>query len=139
MPNRRSREEAHGWLLAVEILCGLAVWFGVFALFGNRVEASGFIVPVSEGPHPDTISAYRVWAVVTGAALTVMIVAAFRRHARWLFLGHAITTVVAIAAILLFAVPSIDFRSLIDPPPVEQSFGPGYEPCYSGSGDCPGG
>ncbi|MDR7384397.1 hypothetical protein J2S48_003912 [Promicromonospora iranensis] len=41
-----------------------------------------------------------------------MVVAAFRRHARSLFLGHAITTVVAIATMLLFAVPSIDFRSL---------------------------
>ncbi|MDR7385330.1 DUF6234 family protein [Promicromonospora iranensis] len=139
MPGPRSHETAHGWLLAIEILCGLAVWLGVFVLFVNHIEATGFIVPVSEGPHPDTISAYRAWAPVTAAALLVMLVAAFRRRARWLFLGHAITAFVAIAAVLLFAVPSIDFRSLIDPPPVEQSYGPGYEPCYSGSDGCPGG
>ncbi|MDR7384396.1 hypothetical protein J2S48_003911 [Promicromonospora iranensis] len=66
MHNQRGREPAQRWLLAIEILCGFAVWFGVFVLFGNRVEAIGFIVPVREGPHPDTISVYRIWAPVTG-------------------------------------------------------------------------
>ena len=52
MPDQRSREAVYGWLLAVEILCGLAVWFSVLVLFGNRIEATGFIVPVRKGPHP---------------------------------------------------------------------------------------
>ncbi|MBW0253124.1 DUF6234 family protein [Cellulomonas sp. PS-H5] len=65
--------------------------------------------------------------VGTGAAI-------IGEHTRAVVAGTALLAVGLVAAVL-FAVPSDRFA--VDPP--DNRPGPDYVPCYSGSGDCPGG
>lgn len=77
--------------------------------------------------------------VVTATACVVLLLvgtaaAIVGEHTKAVVAGTALL-VVGLVAAFLFAVPSDRFAA--DPP--DNRPGPDYVPCYSGSGDCPGG
>lgn len=84
---------------------------------------------------PQDGTRYVLTATACVALLLVGVVAAaVGQHTGAGVLGIALLAVGLVAAVL-FAVPSDRFAA--DPP--DNRPGPGYVPCYSGSGDCPGG
>lgn len=88
-------------------------------------------------PHGTPVVAYRVAAGLLGAGVLTAVGLAVRRRARWAYLWHGGVALAAVVAVLLCAVPSIDWHALRNPEPHPPSTD--YVPCYSGSGDCPGG
>ncbi|GAA2223226.1 hypothetical protein GCM10010413_15290 [Promicromonospora sukumoe] len=115
---------------AVGSLIALA---GPFVLLVNLWDAYGFLT--SSTPQARHTIVYAAVALLMLASVAWTFVSAWRRQARVIaFVWHVLVGAVAIAAIALFIVPQVDWRSLNDPPPVEQNID--YDPCYSGGAPC---
>lgn len=119
--------------VAGEAVGSLAALFGPVALLMNVWDAYGFLT--SSTPEPRHTIFYAVVAAImlTGVAWTF--VSARRRNARVIaYVWHLLVGIWAVTAIVLLIVPQVDWRSLNDPPPVEQNVD--YNPCYSGGDPC---
>lgn len=119
--------------VAGEIIGSLVALFGPVALLMNAVDAYGFLT--SSTPEPRHTIFYAVVAAIMLAGVTWTFVSARRRNARIIaYIWHVLVGIWAVAAIVLLIVPQVDWRSLNDPPPVEQNVD--YDPCYSGGDPC---
>lgn len=133
MSSQDERVAAAGPGTAGEVIGSLVALFGPVALLMNVVDAYGFLT--SSTPEPRHTIFYAVVAAImlTGVAGTV--VSARRRSARTIaYIWHVLVGIWAVTAIALLIVPQVDWRSLNDPPPVEQNVD--YNPCYSGGDPC---
>ncbi|MFI6426332.1 DUF6234 family protein [Promicromonospora sp. NPDC050880] len=119
--------------VAGEVLGSLAALAGPWVLLFNTWNAYGFLTDAT--PEPKHTVVYAVVAAIMLSGVVWTFVSARRRGARVLtYVWHTLVAVVAVGAIGLLVVPQVDWRSLNDPPPVEQNLD--YEPCYSGGDPC---
>lgn len=119
--------------VAVEVVASLVALTGPVALLMNLVDAYGFLT--SSTPEPRHTIFYTVVAAIMLAGVTWTFVSARRRNAHTIaYVWHVLVGIWAAAAIVLLIVPQVDWRSLNDPPPVEQNVD--YNPCYSGGDPC---
>lgn len=119
--------------VAGEAIGSLIALFGPVALLMNLVDAYGFLT--SSTPEPRHTIFYAVVAAIMLAGITWTFVSARRRTARVIaYVWHVLVGIWAVTAIVLLIVPQVDWRSLNDPPPVEQNVD--YDPCYSGGDPC---
>ena len=119
--------------VAVEVVASLVALAGPVALLMNVVDAYGFLTEST--PEPRHTIFYAVVAAIMLAGVTWTFVSARRRNARIIaYVWHVLVGIWAVAAIVLLIVPQVDWRSLNDPPPVEQNVD--YDPCYSGGDPC---
>lgn len=88
----------------------------------------------SEIPASD-VSSYWVTAGIMLALQVGLLIRAIWRRRGGLVLVSSAALVLALGAVLVLAVPTIDWR----PEPPTPTMNPNYSPCYSGSGDCVGG
>lgn len=119
--------------VAGEVIGSLIALAGPVALLMNVVNAYGFLT--SSTPEPRHTIFYGVVATIMLTGVTWTFVSARRRNARVIaYVWHMLVGIWAVAAIMLLIVPQVDWRSLNDPPPVEQNVD--YDPCYSGGDPC---
>lgn len=119
--------------VAGEVIGSLIALFGPVALLMNLVDAYGFLT--SSTPKPRHTIFYAVVAAIILAGVAWIFVSARRRNARTItHIWHVLVGIWAVTAIVLLIVPQVDWRSLNDPPPVEQNVD--YNPCYSGGDPC---
>jgi hypothetical protein len=133
MSSQEERFTNAGPGVAGEAVGSLVALFGPVALLMNVWNAYGLLT--SSTPESRHTIFYAVVSAImlTGAGWTF--VSARRRNARTIaYIWHVLVGVWAVAAIVLLIVPQVDWRSLNDPPPVEQNVN--YNPCYSGGDPC---
>jgi Na+-transporting NADH:ubiquinone oxidoreductase subunit NqrB len=119
--------------VAGEVIGSLVALFGPVSLLMNLVNAYGFLAPST--PEPRHTIFYAVVAAIMLTGVTWAFVSARRRNARIItYIWHVLVGIWAVVAIVLLIVPQVDWRSLNDPPPVEQNVD--YNPCYSGGDPC---
>ncbi|MDO7867346.1 DUF6234 family protein [Nocardioides jiangxiensis] len=126
----RTRRKSLGTEVAASLAAVAgAVFLPVFAIgthicaFAECREPTTREIRVSQG----------VAVLLVATVLTTLLLAA-RRGARWSWLWHVSVAAVAGVAVIGFTL-GVDWSP--DPEPVPRN--PDYVPCYSGSGDCPGG
>lgn len=118
---------------AGEVVGSLAALFGPVALLMNLVDAYGFLTEST--PEPRHTIFYAIVAAIMLIGVAWTFVSARRRNARIIaYIWHVLVGLWAVTAIVLLIVPQVDWRSLNDPPPVEQNVD--YDPCYSGGDPC---
>ena len=119
--------------VAGEAVGSLVALAGPVALLMNVWDAYGFLT--SSTPEPRHTIFYAVVAAIMLAGVAWTFVSARRRNAGIIaYIWHVLVGIWAVAAIGLLIVPQVDWRSLNDPPPVEQNVD--YDPCYSGGDPC---
>lgn len=129
----QERVAAAGPGTAGEVIGSLVALFGPAALLMNVVDAYGFLT--SSTPEPRHTICYAVVAAIMLTGVTWTFISARRRSARTIaYIWHVLVGIWAVTAIALLIVPQVDWRSLNDPPPVEQNVD--YNPCYSGGDPC---
>lgn len=119
-----------------EVIGTFVVFGGICVLLLNLVDAYGFLTYSS--PEPKHVLTYRIVALLMVGAVVWAFVSARRRRARVIaYIWQTLVAIVSIIALVVFVVPTIDWRSLNDPPPVEEvENGVIYDPCYSGGDPC---
>ncbi|MFN8076799.1 MAG: DUF6234 family protein [Kineosporiaceae bacterium] len=123
-------------LVVVSLGCVLA-GFGVLGMAYARFAASFRLMGDPRPPTPQEIGTYEAALTLSLVAGGVALVAAVvRRRTAAIAAALGALAVIALAA-SVFAVPAGRWDTPEPAPsPTPQRF---YEPCYSGSGDCPGG
>ena len=126
--------EASG-MPALEAVAAVVIALGVPVLVFNWFTAYGCWWSCSN-PVPANQVTYTVVALIVVPAVVWTMVSAWRREASWIYLWHGPAAFVALAVVILCAVPSFEVSS-----PEQPEHTP-WTGCveYSGGGsDCPGG
>ncbi len=121
--------------LALEVTAAVLVPLGVLILAVNWFTAYGCVIHACNNPEPSNQVTYAVVAPVVLASVVWTIISAWRREAGWIFLWHAVMALIALAVVILCAVPSFEVSS------PEPSYTPwsGCAEFSGGDSDCLGG
>lgn len=129
-------DRSGGWAPVVEKVASVGSVLAIILVFYNFLGAYLCFFGATCTPDAQQITTYRVLAVVTLLLVVVTIGSAVRNRRRWVFLWHGLVAVVAVAALVLFAVPQVRRGDSV---PQVTTFENG-EQCYTGgTGFCQGG
>jgi hypothetical protein len=133
-PASRDRHGARAGLTLVQVAIIVACVASLGLLFFGWLRVY-FVIEGAPTLLPSEVKSYDVVATVAIALPVAGIIAAAITRSRGFVIAQAAILLVMLAAAFVFQVP--EGRWL--PQPVTHHLPSNYVPCYSGSGDCPGG